>query len=108
MYRVLEVLVQFKLKQISLGLPMIKGYVKNLIILAALIIAGILLQVFGFFDAENMLLLAREYADHWWLVIVLILGCCSIISTITLNFYSCCWRSFRWGGRILFFTEHDR
>lgn len=53
---------------------MIKGYVKNLIILAALIIAGILLQVFGFLDAENMLLLAREYADHWWLVIVLILA----------------------------------
>ena len=52
---------------------MIKGYVKNILILAILIIAGLLLQVFGFLDAEKMLLVAREYADHWWLVVVLIL-----------------------------------
>ena len=53
---------------------MIKGYAKKLIILALLITAGILLQVFGFLDAEKMLLIAREYADHWWLVVVLILA----------------------------------
>jgi uncharacterized membrane protein YdjX (TVP38/TMEM64 family) len=53
---------------------MIKGYVKKLIILALLITAGILLQVGGLFDVEKMLPIAREYADHWWLVVVLILA----------------------------------
>jgi len=52
---------------------MIKGYVKNIFILAILILAGLLLQVFGLLDAEKILLVAREYADHWWLVVVLIL-----------------------------------
>lgn len=52
---------------------MIKGYVKNLIILAMLIIAGVVLQFVGFLDPEKILIVAREYADHWWLVIVLIL-----------------------------------
>lgn len=52
---------------------MIKGYVKNILILAILIVAGLLLQVFGLLDAEKILLVAREYADHWWLVVVLIL-----------------------------------
>jgi len=52
---------------------MIKGYLKNLLIITALIVVGILLQVAGLLDAEKMLLIAREYADHWWLVVVLIL-----------------------------------
>jgi len=52
---------------------MIKGYVKNIFILAILIVAGVLLQVVGLLDAEKMLLVAREYADQWWLVLVLIL-----------------------------------
>ena len=53
---------------------MIKGYIKKLIVLVLLITAGILLQFFGFLDAEKMLFVAREYADHWWLVVVLILA----------------------------------
>lgn len=44
----------------------------KLLIVALLITAGILLEVAGLLDAENMLKLAREYADHWWLVLVLI------------------------------------
>ncbi len=52
---------------------MIKGYVKNLIIITVLIAVGILLQVTGLLDAEKLLLVAREYADHWWLIVVLIL-----------------------------------
>ncbi len=52
---------------------MIKGYVKNLLVIIALIAVGIFLQVAGLLDAEKMLLVAREYADHWWLVVVLIL-----------------------------------
>jgi len=31
------------------------------------------MQLAGFFDAEKLLAIAREYADHWWLVLVLIL-----------------------------------
>ena len=52
---------------------MIKGYIKKLLIVGLLITAGLLLQVTGLLDAENMLLVARGYADHWWLVVVLIL-----------------------------------
>jgi len=52
---------------------MIKGYVKNLLVITALIVVGISLQLAGLLDAEKMLLVAREYADHWWLVVVLIL-----------------------------------
>ena len=52
---------------------MIKGYLKNILVITALIVVGILLQVAGLLDAEKMLLIAREYADHWWLVVVLIL-----------------------------------
>ncbi|MDH5600074.1 MAG: VTT domain-containing protein [Gammaproteobacteria bacterium] len=47
---------------------------KKLIILALLITAGLLLQVFGLFDVEKILLFARGYADHWWLVVILILA----------------------------------
>lgn len=52
---------------------MIPGYIKKLFIVALLIVAGILLEVAGLLDAENMLGIAREYADRWWLVLVLIL-----------------------------------
>ena len=52
---------------------MIPGYIKKLFIVALLIVAGILLEVAGLLDAEKMLGIAREYADRWWLVLVLIL-----------------------------------
>jgi uncharacterized membrane protein YdjX (TVP38/TMEM64 family) len=52
---------------------MIRGYIKKLIIVALLIVAGILLEVAGLLDAEKMLIIAREYVDRWWLVLVLIL-----------------------------------
>jgi uncharacterized membrane protein YdjX (TVP38/TMEM64 family) len=52
---------------------MIQGYIKKLIIVALLITAGILLEVAGLLDTEKMLNIAREYTDHWWLVLVLIL-----------------------------------
>ena len=31
------------------------------------------MQLAGFFDAEKLLVIAREYADYWWLVLVLIM-----------------------------------
>ncbi len=52
---------------------MIPGYIKKLFIVALLIITGILLEVAGLLDAENMLGIAREYVDRWWLVLILIL-----------------------------------
>ena len=51
---------------------MIRTYIKKLFVVIALIIAGILLEISGYLDAEKMLFVAREYTDYWWLVIVLI------------------------------------
>ncbi|MCK4707677.1 MAG: VTT domain-containing protein [Gammaproteobacteria bacterium] len=52
---------------------MIKRYIKKILIVALLITVGILLEVVGLLDAEQMLIIAREYTDYWWLVLVLIL-----------------------------------
>ncbi len=52
---------------------MVRRYVKKLFIVALLITAGLLLQITGLLDAEELLLVAREYTDHWWLIVVLIL-----------------------------------
>ena len=52
---------------------MVPGYIKKLIIVALLIVAGVLLEVAGLLDAEKMLSIAREYDDRWWLVLILIL-----------------------------------
>lgn len=52
---------------------MTPAYIKKLIIVALLITAGILLEVAGLLDAEKMLGVARQYVDHWWLVLILIL-----------------------------------
>ena len=52
---------------------MVKSHIKKLIIVVLLITAGILLEVAGLLDADKMLNMAREYTDHWWLVLVLIL-----------------------------------
>ena len=52
---------------------MIHSYIKKLVIVVLLITAGILLEVDGLLDAEMMLNIAREYTDHWWLALVLIL-----------------------------------
>ena len=53
---------------------MIKRHAKKLVILVLLVTLGLILQVMGLLDAEKMLYLARGYADHWWLVVVLILA----------------------------------
>ena len=52
---------------------MIRTYIKKLLIVVVLIAAGILLDFAGWLDAGKILVVAREYADHWWLVVVLIL-----------------------------------
>lgn len=52
---------------------MLKDYKKEIIIVAVLITAGLLLELAGLLDAEKMLGVARQYSDEWWLVVVLIL-----------------------------------
>ena len=52
---------------------MIRTYIKKLLIVVVLITAGILLDFAGWLDAGKILVVAREYADHWWLVVALIL-----------------------------------
>ncbi len=52
---------------------MIKRHFKKLVIVALMITTGIILEFAGLLDAERMLDIARGYADHWWLVVVLIL-----------------------------------
>ncbi len=51
---------------------MLKGHVKNLIIVVLLVLTGFVLQLTGLLDAQKILFVAREYADHWWLVVILI------------------------------------
>jgi len=48
-------------------------YIKKLLIIALLIVAGIFLDIAGFLDAGKMLIIAREYTDRWWLAALLIL-----------------------------------
>ena len=52
---------------------MVRVYIKKLLIVIVLITAGILLNFAGWLDAEEILVVARGYADHWWLVVILIL-----------------------------------
>ncbi len=52
---------------------MIRRYIKKLLIIASLITVGIVLEVAGLLDTKTMLTVAREYSEHWWLVLVLIL-----------------------------------
>ncbi|MBT8118372.1 MAG: VTT domain-containing protein [Gammaproteobacteria bacterium] len=52
---------------------MLRRHSKKLVIVALMISAGIALEFAGLLDAEEMLGIAREYSDQWWLVLVLIL-----------------------------------
>jgi uncharacterized membrane protein YdjX (TVP38/TMEM64 family) len=51
---------------------MFRGHANKLIIVALMILAGILLEIAGLLDADEMLGIARQYSDQWWLVPVLI------------------------------------
>jgi len=46
---------------------------KALLILAVLVVAGIVLQFSGMLDPREMIATAREYSDHWWLAVLLVL-----------------------------------
>jgi uncharacterized membrane protein YdjX (TVP38/TMEM64 family) len=51
----------------------IHEYRHKLAIVALLVAVGIGMELFGLLDARQMLALAREYAQHWWLIVVLVL-----------------------------------
>ena len=51
-----------------------RSHLYKLLIVAVLILAGIGLDLAGLLDAEKILTIARGYADHWWLSVILILS----------------------------------
>ena len=50
-----------------------KHQLKKLSILIVLVAIGFILQFGGLLDAGKILLVAREYVDQWWLIVVLLL-----------------------------------
>ena len=53
---------------------MIRGHVNKLVIIVLLITLGLVLEIAGLLDARQLLTIAREYTQHWWLIPVLILA----------------------------------
>lgn len=53
---------------------MIRGHVNKLVIIVLLITLGLILEIAGLLDARQLLTIAREYTQHWWLIPVLILA----------------------------------
>jgi uncharacterized membrane protein YdjX (TVP38/TMEM64 family) len=58
---------------ISGGL-LITRYKTKLAIVALLVSLGLAMEIAGLLDARQILIFAREYAQHWWLIVVLILA----------------------------------
>lgn len=53
----------------------------KLIILIILVSLGVALQLTGTVDAERLITVARQYADHWWLAVLLV-----VIQTVLFTF----------------------
>jgi uncharacterized membrane protein YdjX (TVP38/TMEM64 family) len=53
---------------------LIRGHVNKLVIIVLLITLGLVLEIAGLLDARQLLAIAREYTQHWWLIPVLILA----------------------------------
>jgi uncharacterized membrane protein YdjX (TVP38/TMEM64 family) len=53
---------------------LIRGHVNKLVIIVLLITLGLILEIAGLLDARQLLTIAREYTQHWWLIPVLILA----------------------------------
>ncbi len=52
---------------------MARGYNIKLLLVVLLITLGIWLEVTGLLEVQEILALARQYSQHWWLVVILIL-----------------------------------
>ncbi|MGB5330155.1 MAG: VTT domain-containing protein [Gammaproteobacteria bacterium] len=53
---------------------MIRRHVKKLVIVVLLITLGLVLEILGLLDPRQLLTIAREFAQHWWLIPILILA----------------------------------
>ncbi|MCP4982199.1 MAG: hypothetical protein GY935_17110 [Gammaproteobacteria bacterium] len=53
---------------------MIRGFTSRLVLIALLIGLGLALDFAGMMDAKQLLVVAREYAQHGWLIVILILA----------------------------------
>jgi uncharacterized membrane protein YdjX (TVP38/TMEM64 family) len=53
---------------------LIRGHVNKLVIIVLLITLGLVLEIAGLLDARQLLAIAREYTQHWWLIPILILA----------------------------------
>jgi uncharacterized membrane protein YdjX (TVP38/TMEM64 family) len=53
---------------------LIRGHVNKLVIVVLLITLGLGLEIAGLLDARQLLTIAREYTQYWWLIPVLILA----------------------------------
>lgn len=52
---------------------MLRRHWHKILILLLLIAAGITMQVFDLLDPRELIHIARDYADQWWLIVVIIL-----------------------------------
>lgn len=52
---------------------MLKKYRYKILFLISLIAVGVVSQLSGMFDPGKIITIAREYADQWWLLILLVL-----------------------------------
>jgi uncharacterized membrane protein YdjX (TVP38/TMEM64 family) len=48
-------------------------HITKIVLLLVLIITGISLQIAGFLNPQEMIPVARQYADHWWLMLLIVL-----------------------------------
>ncbi len=56
------------------GGGLITRYKTKLAIVAILVSLGLAMEIAGLLDARQILIFGREYAQHWWLIVVLILA----------------------------------
>jgi uncharacterized membrane protein YdjX (TVP38/TMEM64 family) len=45
----------------------------KLALIGLLVLTGVILEFFGILDIQELVAIAREYTQHWWLIVVLIL-----------------------------------
>lgn len=53
---------------------MIQSHRTKLLLITFLILLGIYLEITGWLDAQQLLDFARGYAQHWWLILILIVA----------------------------------
>ncbi len=75
---------------------MLKKYRNKILLLLTLVTVGIVLQLSGLFDPEKIITVAREYADQWWLIVLL------VVIQIVLFTFALAGSSFLWVAAALY------